>query len=79
MESRRRAKEYLVLLKVLRKRPSDEAMEGTGLKKRNLREVRTSHVVALSAPTNTQALDSRISPDLDPSPDRDPDLDGALE
>lgn len=73
------ANQYLALSKVLRKRPSDEAMEGTDLKKRNLREAKTSHVVASSAPTNTQAPDPFISPGPEPSGDPDQDLDRELE
>lgn len=79
MESRDRANEYLSLPKGLRKRPSDEAMEGIDLKKRDLGEARTSHVVALSARTNAQELGLRISLGLDPSADQNPGLNGSLE
>lgn len=61
------------------KGPAIEAMEGTDLKKRDLREARTSHVVAPAAPTNTQEPGPRVSPGLDPSPDQDPDPDRSLE
>lgn len=50
-------------------RDTSEAMEETDLKKRNRREAITSHVVASSAPTDSQALSPRISPDPDPDPE----------